>query len=135
MAHPVSCAVGLAVLGLVGWAPAAAADTVERPAVAPLSAAAPIRPGPTFQVAQIADDGLLAAVAGKADVQQIDQEANVQNSSTVSGNTINGDFSTGTIAIGGTSFDGFNGLALFNVNTGNNVAINASMTVNVAIQQ
>lgn len=83
----------------------------------------------------VLDAGILGKVAGREDVWINDQVINVQNTSTVSGNTITGDFQTGTIGIDGSAFDNFNGLALFNLNTGNNVAINSSMSVNVSFQK
>lgn len=79
-------------------------------------------------------DSLLAETRGMADVRVVEQTTTVTSTSTVTGNTINGDFTTGTITLGGGALDNFNGLALFNINTGNNVAINSAMTVNVAIQ-
>ena len=83
----------------------------------------------------VLDAGILGKVAGREDVWINDQVINVQNTSTVSGNTITGDFQTGTIGIDGSAFDNFNGLALFNLNTGNNAAINSSMSVNVSFQK
>jgi len=79
-------------------------------------------------------DGLLAETRGMADVRVVEQTTTVTSTSTVEGNTINGDFTTGTVTLGNGALDNFNGLALFNINTGNNVAINSAMTVNVAIQ-
>lgn len=79
-------------------------------------------------------DSLLAETRGMADMWVIGQTTTVTSTSTVEGNTINGDFTTGTVNLGSGALDNFNGLALFNINTGNNVAINSAMTVNVAIQ-
>lgn len=87
-----------------------------------------------FAGSSVVDDTTLAAAKGMADVKVIDQAANVRNTSNVSGNIINGDPTTGTISIDGASFGNFNGLALVNANTGNNVSINSAMNVNVAIQ-
>lgn len=80
------------------------------------------------------DDTTLAAAKGMADLKAIEQTVNVRNTSTISGNIINGDPTTGTISIDGASFGNFNGLAMVNANTGNNVSINSAMNVNVAIQ-
>ena len=79
-------------------------------------------------------DSLLADARGMADIRVIEQTATTTSTSTVEGNTINGDFTTGTVNLSNGALDNFNGLALFNINTGNNVAINSSMTVNVALQ-
>jgi hypothetical protein len=76
------------------------------------------------------DDGQLRAIAGKTDLAQI---ANAQNSGTVAGNTINGDSQTGTIHFDASSFQGMNGLSILSANTGNNVAINSAMSVNVTV--
>ena len=80
------------------------------------------------------DDSLLADARGMADIRIVEQTTTVTSTSTVEGNSINGNFTTGTVNIGNGALDNFNGLALFNINTGNNVAINSAMTVNVAIQ-
>lgn len=87
-----------------------------------------------FTGATVVDEAKLADVTGMADVKVVEQSANVRNTSTLSGNIINGDPTTGTISIDGGSFSGFNGLALVSANTGNNVSINSAMNVNVAIQ-
>ena len=79
-------------------------------------------------------DSLLADARGMADIRIVEQTTTVTSTSTVEGNSINGNFTTGTVNIGNGALDNFNGLALFNINTGNNVAINSAMTVNVAIQ-
>lgn len=79
-------------------------------------------------------DSVLAETRGMADIRVVEQTTTVTNTSTVEGNTINGDFTTGTINLSNGALDNFNGLALFSINTGNNVAINSAMTVNVAIQ-
>lgn len=99
-----------------------------------LQAAEP-EPAAPFSAAKVVDDAELATVAGMADIKVVQQTVNTQNTGTVSGNTITGNFSTGLVGIDGGAFDGFAGLALFNINTGNNVAINASMSVNVSFQQ
>ncbi len=102
------------------------------PAVA---AAEPPRPSPApFQTAPAVSDDVLSGAHAKADLSLIDQVAAVHNSSTVADNTITGDFTTGMVSIASDAFAGTTGLTLFNINTGNNVAINASMNVNVSIQ-
>ncbi|WP_176593879.1 hypothetical protein [Sphingobium sp. EM0848] len=79
-------------------------------------------------------DSMLEQARGMADIRIVEQTATTQNSSSVQGNSITGDFTTGMVNLGNGALDNFNGLALFSINTGNNVAINSSMTVNVAIQ-
>lgn len=89
---------------------------------------------PTSSGAATVSDDLLADTRGMADVRMVEQSTTVSSASTVQGNTITGDFSTGMVNLNNGALENFNGLALFNINTGNNVAINSAMTVNVAIQ-
>ena len=120
---------------------------IATPAIAAPPAAAPISTAPSatmiavpsatpspFAAASAVPDDILSGAHAKANLSLIDQIASVQNSSNVAGNTINGDFSTGVVSIASDAFAGTTGLTMFNINTGNNVAINASMNVNVAIQ-
>ena len=74
----------------------------------------------------------LGAVTGQADLAQ---EIRAQNTGTVSHNSVTGNSQTGTISFDAQSFQGLNGLSVLSANTGNNVAINASLNVNVAIHQ
>lgn len=132
---------GIVIPGLLYAAPAIASEgskSVTSPGDTALqqdivSPGSPVAEAP-FSGSSVVDDMTLAAAKGMADVKVIDQAANVRNTSTVSGNIINGDPTTGTISIDGASFGNFNGLALVNANTGNNVSINSAMNVNVAIQ-
>ncbi|TRW17231.1 hypothetical protein [Glacieibacterium frigidum] len=94
-----------------------------------LSAATAASAGP-FDAAPVADTAL-ATIAGKADPVQA---VLASNSSTVANNRIVGISTTGVISIDGNAFQNLNGLAVINANTGNNVAINASLNVNVAIR-
>lgn len=127
---------GILIASLLQATPVLAADA-STPAPSPqdLSHGQAMEPCPPFASVAIADDAQLAVVTGMADIKAIQETANVANTSTVTGNIINGDPITGTISIDGGSFSGFNGLALVSANTGNNVSINAAMNVNVAIQQ
>lgn len=76
-------------------------------------------------------DTALAAIAGRADLAQITR---AENSSVVSNNSVIGQSTTGALAIDGNAFQNLNGLAVVSANTGNNVSINASLNVNVAIR-
>lgn len=137
---------GIIVTGIFHAAPALASDEPGRsvPVALPDAIASdPARdrsPQPQFGSeapfagADVVDEAKLADVTGLADVNVIEQAANVRNTSTISGNIINGDPTTGTISFDGGSFGAFNGLALVSANTGNNVSINSAMNVNVAIQ-
>ncbi|PTQ13155.1 hypothetical protein CLG96_03225 [Sphingomonas oleivorans] len=73
----------------------------------------------------------LGMVTGQADLAQ---EIRAQNNSTVSRNVVSGNSVTGTINFDDQAFQNLNGLSVLNANTGNNVAINASMNVNVSLQ-
>lgn len=137
---------GLIVPSLLSAAPAIASEATpgESPgdAIAQPDFVLPdgLLPEPDFGIASpyagssVADDATLAGATGMADVKVLEQAINVRNTSTISGNIINGDPTTGTISIDGGAFSNFNGMALVNANTGNNVSINAAMNVNVGIQ-
>jgi hypothetical protein len=87
--------------------------------------------GLPFATAAIAPTEL-ATVTGRADTAQ---QIRAQNTSTVSNNTVSGQSQTGTISFDPNAFQGVAGLSLVSANTGNNVSINSSLNVNVAIQR
>jgi hypothetical protein len=72
----------------------------------------------------------LQAVAGREDVTQLTQ---ADLAAGVSRNSVGDNSTTGTAKIDGNAFQNMSGLSILNVNTGNNVAINAAMNVNVSI--
>ncbi|RYF14187.1 MAG: hypothetical protein EOO77_14610 [Oxalobacteraceae bacterium] len=118
---------GLVVLALPGLAAGQAtgpviASTEESPTAADTP----------FGVSKPVDNELLSGVTGQADLAQVVQ---AQNNSTVSGNSVSGHSQTGTINFDASSFRDLNGLSLLSANTGNNVSINSSLNVNVAINQ
>lgn len=75
-------------------------------------------------------DEALQAIAGREDTNQIAQS---QQAASVSRNSVGDNVRTGDARIDGQAFQNLSGLAILNVNTGNNVAINAAMNVTVAI--
>ena len=83
-----------------------------------------------FDPARAAPEADLAHSAGKADLNQVSL-ANQENQ--VAGNSVNGNSVTGAVGISGNAFQNLSGLAVINANSGNNVAINAALNVNVAI--
>jgi hypothetical protein len=85
-----------------------------------------------FGASAAIDNGDLSTVTGQSDLAQV---VTAQNTSTVSGNTVSGNSQTGTIRFDGGSFQNLNGLSLLSANTGNNVSINSSLNVNVAINR
>ena len=85
---------------------------------------------PVFDPTAAVPASALAAITGKANLAQL-SIANQENS--VAGNSVIGNSTTGAVAIDGNAFQNLNGLAVINANSGNNVAINSSLNVNVAI--
>lgn len=85
-----------------------------------------------FGTATPVDNAQLSTVTGQSDLSQV---IRAQNTGVVSGNSVNGPSETGTISFDSNSFQGLNGLSVLSANTGNNVAINSSLNVNVAINQ
>lgn len=83
-----------------------------------------------FGAVQPIADTRLAAVTGRDDLAQV---VSAQNKGVVTGNTVSGHSQTGTIQFDASSFRNLNGLSLLSANTGNNVSINSSLNVNVAI--
>lgn len=80
--------------------------------------------------AQAVSDTMLQTIAGREDTAQLSQadlKAGVAN------NTVGDHSVTGAAQIDGNAFQNMSGLSILNVNTGNNVAINAAMNVNISI--
>jgi hypothetical protein len=72
----------------------------------------------------------LQAVAGREDTTQIARNSQLAG---VSNNSVGDNVTTGEARIDGNAFQNMSGLSILNVNTGNNVAINAAMNVNISI--
>lgn len=72
----------------------------------------------------------LQAVAGREDTTLIARNDQVAG---VSQNSVGDNAVTGEVRIDGNAFQNMSGLSILNVNTGNNVAINAAMNVNISI--
>lgn len=83
-----------------------------------------------FSAQRAVDESILKTIAGRADLSQA---AISDQSATVAGNSVSGTSTTGTIAIDDQAFQNLAGFAVISANTGNNVAINASMNVNISI--
>lgn len=84
-----------------------------------------------FGASSRVDSADLATITGRADTNMAIQ---AENNANVSNNSVNGDSQTGTISFDAAAFANLNGLSLLSANTGNNVAINSSLNVNVAIR-
>ncbi len=98
-------------------------------AAAPVSAASDA-PVPVFGTETAVDETALERATARQDVNQVsnsDQAAEVSNSS------VSGNVQTGTAAFSDNAFQNVSGLTVINANTGNNVAINGAIVVNVAI--
>jgi len=117
MAHQ-SLIAGAVLALLIVAAPAGAQDqTVAQPTTSPFDAVDAVAPEQ------------LGTIAGQADVEQA---VSAQNKAEVSRNSVSGNSVTGTIGLG-SAFQSMNGLSVLSANTGNNVAINSSLNVNIAI--
>ena len=108
----------------------AAANAQTQPNVASINSI--VETTAPFGSAKPINNSDLNAVTGRADLAQV---VNAQNNGVVSGNTVTGNSQTGTIHFDSSSFQNLNGLSLLSANTGNNVSINSSLNVNVAINR
>ena len=105
-------------------------------AVAASGSAAPTAAAPSVPAADAAPFGAPLATAtlgettAREDLAQIVQNDQVAG---VSNNQINGPSTTGSVTIDGNAFQNMSGLAVISANSGNNVAINAALNVNVNI--
>jgi len=115
----------------------AAAASLAGTASAQTSAAAekPSQPEAATQAAPFAPE--LAAtdeVLEKATAREdLSQTANSTQSSTVTGNSINGPSTTGGVSFSDNAFQTASGMTVINANSGNNVSMNASMNVNIVM--
>lgn len=91
--------------------------------------AAPAWSQTAFEDAPVSDNTLMVMV-GKAD---INQDAQSTNTGVVANNSVGDNSVTGEIKIDQNAFQNLSGLSLLNVNTGNNVAMNSAMNVNISI--
>lgn len=87
-------------------------------------------PASPFGAAEPVEERNLAAIAGREDINQL---TNAEQANAVTGNEVGDNSVTGQINISDRAFSNTNGFVVLNANTGNNVAINASIQVNVAL--
>lgn len=104
-------------------APVQASDPAPVPVSAPVSA---------FASAAKLDEQTLDKSTAREDINQVNQSARSEQDARVSGNSINGPSQTGQLAFSDQAFQNAQGLFVVNTNTGNNVAINASINVNLS---
>lgn len=89
--------------------------------------------GPAIEAtfaAEALDEAALGAIAGREDTRQA---ALANQTAGVSQNSVGDNVRTGDARIDGQAFQNMSGLSVLNVNTGNNVAINAAMNVTIAL--
>ena len=98
--------------------------------LAVLLAAPAIAQETPFQARAAVGDETLGAIAGREDTQQA---ATADQVAGVSRNTVGDNSRTGDARISDSAFQNMQGLSILNVNTGNNVAINAAMNVNISL--
>lgn len=84
-----------------------------------------------FVQAEKLSTGALAGVTGRDDIAMA---VRANNDATVSRNSVGAGSVTGTINFGQDAFGSLSGLSVLSANTGNNVAINSSLNVNVSIR-
>lgn len=97
-----------------------------------LASAAPVQDVPAQLPAFGAEAKLDAAELGRETAREdVSQIATADQAAGVSKNSINGPSTTGSVAIDGNAFQNMSGMTIINANSGNNVAINASLNVNV----
>jgi hypothetical protein len=102
-------------------------ETAQAEATAPdASATAPS----AFPTARRADAAALERSTAREDIAVV---AESRQTASVASSSVNGTSLTGEATIAGQAFQNASGLTVVNINTGNNVAMNASMNVNVVI--
>jgi hypothetical protein len=82
-----------------------------------------------FDVAPM-EESALSASTGREDTNMVAQS---NSNATVTRNSVGDNATTGDVRVDDQAFQNLSGLSLLNINTGNNVAMNASMNVNIAI--
>lgn len=92
--------------------------------------AAPAQAQPVFGDAAPVAEEALGAIAGREGTSMLAQST---QTGTVADNSVGDNVVTGAVQIDGQAFQNLQGLSVLNVNTGNNVAMNTSMNVTIAI--
>lgn len=101
------------------------AAAVAQEAQAPTIPAAPTG---AFAAEARLDSETLHNETAREDTNQV---ATSNQAASVSRNTVIGDTTTGSVSIDGQAFQNVSGLTIVNANSGNQVAINASLNVNI----
>ena len=82
-----------------------------------------------FAEAPIADSALKGLTAR----ENLSLVASNTQTASISGNSVSGVSTTGEAGVSGQAFQGAQGMMLVSVNSGNNVSINAALSVNIII--
>lgn len=114
-----------AVLLLLASAPAASvqAQTATADSTRPSEARA-------FSAASAASLQTLETATAREDISIV---AQTQQTSTVSRSSVSGNVTTGAVGVAGNAFQNATGLTVVNSNSGNNVAMNGSINVNIVM--
>ena len=94
------------------------------------AAASPATAQEAFATSEKVSETMLGSVAGRANIGALAQ-ANQNNE--VTHNSVGENSVTGAVQIDGNAFQNLSGLAVISANSGNNVAINAAMNVNISL--
>jgi hypothetical protein len=111
------------------YAPAASPATAAETAPIAIVTEAPQAPASPFAAPRMRD-GDLGLSTAREDIGQI---ATAEQTAVVSDSKVSGNVQTGAVSISDNAFQNLSGLSVINANSGNNVAINAAMNVNVTI--
>lgn len=116
-------------IAALGTTAAGAQATSTAPTAIPSE---PQKPAAPAKASPFSSPALNVEALGSATAREdISQIASSDQTATVSGSSVNGQSTTGNLVIDGNAFQNQSGLTIVNANTGNNVAVNASMNVNV----
>ncbi len=130
MIHPSRTMLGLTAAGLLAASAPALAQDRAIGEEAKVTGQASVQASASVFGAAAVSEATLQAIAGREDSTQFSQ-ANLRAG--VSQNSVGDNATTGAAQFDGNAFQNMSGLSILNVNTGNNVAINAAMNVNISI--
>jgi hypothetical protein len=128
-------AVLLAVATLPGLA---AANSASAERSVPPSIVFPVENVPTLDAPETIEpfagpalpSAALERVTGREDVAQLAQS---DHTATVTENSIGDNSVTGDVGVTDSAFQNLSGLSVININTGNNVAVNAAINLNISL--
>ena len=83
-----------------------------------------------FAAAKVVTPRTLETATAREDLSIVAQS---QQTSTVSRSSVSGNVTTGAVGVAGSAFQNATGLTIVNANSGNNVAMNGSINVNIVM--